>query len=284
MTTNLPNEFSDYVLKIRKLNYCSARNFWNTSKDKLSISYERYSRIEKGELTTVKTALELVKALHLDEYTALHAWMRSQLTKSSQRSYFADPVKERDLVKNKLTINSSQKKIFEEIPFLYRVIIYLALFSDKRHITEKTLSQDFNLSYKEAQIIVNKLQGSDLIDLRKERLQFSGWCMIPDDQKYRNIRRKNFNSMVKNHFDHKYTEESSLEKTSIRRVQPKNINDLRDRVNSLFRWWANTDLVESEEGIPYSFFIGGAPIDTFKNDVMYWGFRNSNFNLNPKGM
>lgn len=273
MISDLPNEFSDYVLKTRKLEYYSARKFWSTNKEELSISYERYARIEKGELTTLKTAKELIKALHLDEYTALHAWMRSQLDDKTQRSYFSDPSKERDQIKNKLIISDQQKKIFEDCPFLYRIIVYLALFSNKKVITGKTLANDFNLTYKEAILIINRLQGCDLIDLRSERLIFTGWCIIPDSQPYRNIRRKNFCSMVKHHFDHDYSENSSIEKISIRRVKEKNVNELRDRINSLFRWWGNTDLEESDKGIPYSFFVGGAGIESFKNDAAYWGFK-----------
>jgi len=267
------NEFSDQVLRKRKLNYSSARKFWLTHKNQLSISYERYSHIEKGKATTIKTALELIKALNMDESTALHAWMRSQLDDPKHKSYFSAPAETCDKFRNKLVITSDQRRVFEECPFLYRILIYLALFSQSEQITIKKISNVFKISTIEATALINKLQGLGILDLRQDRLSFNGWCVIPEGDDFQNLRRKNFTSMVWHHFDKAYTDRFSIEKISIRRVQPRDIQLLREKIQNLFRWWGSNDLDESEEGSPFTFFVGGAHIHSFANDAVYWGYK-----------
>ena len=267
------NEFSDCVLRKRKLEYSSARKFWLKNKESLKISYERYSHIEKGEPTTIKTALKLIGVLNLDESSALHAWMRSQLEDPKHKSYFSAPSETCDKFRNKLVITNEQRKVFEDCPFLYRVLIYLALFSQSEEISVKKISNTFKISISEATLLINKLQAMGILDLRHERLSFNGWCVIPEGNNFEKLRRKNFTSMVWHHFDKSYTDPFALEKISIRRVQPKNIQLLREKIQNLFRWWGSSDLDENESGSPFTFFVGGAHIHSFENDAIYWGFK-----------
>lgn len=243
-------------------------------KSELDITYERYSRIESGAQTSIKTALKIIKILNLDESIALHAWMRSQLTEPNHKSYFKDPLKDIDRIPNKLTVNDSeQKKMLEECPLIYRVVVYLGLFSDRDFITEKTISKAFNLSCRETTEIVNKLRGAGVLDLRNDRLQFSGWYMVPDNPEYRHIRRTNFNAAMRLHLDEKYQEEWTHERIGFRRVRKDHVHILKEKIHDLFIWFGNSDISGTDDGVPYSFFAGGSPIMSFSKDAHYWGFK-----------
>lgn len=272
----MQNEFSDYVMQKRKYKYYSARKFWSAHQEELGISYERYLRIEQGVQTSIKTALKIIKILNLDESTALHAWMRGQLTDPCHKSYFKDPTKDSDRIPNKLTVNDvEQRKMLEECPLIYRIVVYLGLFSERDYITEKTIADEFKLTHHEAVEIVNKLKGTGIIDLRSERLKFSGWYMVPDNQEYRRIRRTNFRAAMQLHLDERFQEEWTHERIGFRRVRKEHVNTLKEKIHDLFIWFGNSDIDSTDEGIAYSFFAGGSPIFDFKKDAYYWGYKNS---------
>ena len=261
------NEFSDFIFRKRMLNYYSARSFWNANKEKLSITYERYSRIEKGEQTTLKTALELINALSLDEATALHAWVRSQLTDPKHRNYFIDPANSPEFRPNKFIVNTNQRRLIEEFPITYRIMVYIALHSEQLDITEEMLAHEFNIPLKKMTEMLNKLKSTGFLSLRGKNLKFSGWCVIPDSAEFRTIRRENFRSFVNKHIRSPYQENLCMERINIRRIKESHIDELRSKIHSLYRWFVNNDLPADEEGIPYVFFSGGSPIQNWNENL-----------------
>lgn len=269
----MQNEFSDLVLQMRIKNYYSARSFWEKFKDDLQISYEHYKRIEKGGVPSLKNALSVIAVLDMDEEFALNAWIRSQLTEPRHKAFFQKPrsVEEERYRENKRTITPNDAEALELNPVLYKIIIYLSLFSGRRIITAKELANDFNFTLREAKVYINKLRAMRIIDLRDERLVFLGWISIPDEAKYRSIRRRNFKSFVLEHLQQDYSEEWSHERIVVRRIKKKNLDELKERLCNLYRWYLNNDLEEiDEDGIPYAFFSGGAPIQSFKKSQYFY--------------
>ena len=268
---NPNNEFSNFVLRTRLLDYYSAKVFWNAHQSTLKMTYEHYQRIEKGGPASIKAALAIIEALQLDEASALNAWVRSQLSNPRHKSYFADQSEPERNKEHRTIISPKQTKELEKDPFLYKVVIYLALFSSSKQLSIKMVAKEFNLTYPEAMECINKLKAIDLIDLRNERLVFSGWYVVPDNQEYRHIRRANFNSHVKMHLDQKFDERWSHERLTIRRVHKKRVDELKQKLHALYRWFVNSDIEETEEsGVPYAFFTGAGRIESFKNYKKYY--------------
>lgn len=269
----MQNEFSDMVLQERIKNHYSARSFWDQYRDSLQISYEHYKRIEKGGVPSLKIALTVIEALDIDEASALNAWMRSQLTEPRHKALFQRPksYEEERYRENKRTITQNDAEALELNPVLYKIIIYLSLFSGRRVITANDLAKDFNFNLREAKVYINKLRSMRIIDLRDERLVFLGWISIPDEAKYRSIRRRNFKSFVMKHLQQDYDEEWSHERIVVRRVKKKNLDELKERLCNLYRWYLNNDLEEiDDDGVPYAFFSGGAPIASFKDSRHFY--------------
>ena len=252
-------DFSKLIARERSTRWVTAKDFWNSKKELLCCTYNRYSVIEAGKAKpSLDLARRIIEALEIDESTALHAWVRDLMPDNLSKSYFIDLQSSLNTPTYRaIAITEEQSKSFRDCPLSNEIAVYISMYSGKG-VTLKELALEFAMKKSELKPILQKLINNSIV--RESKGTYSiyehAWINIPDFSEFRESRNRNFELSINSHFSTNYTEEITIEQSTTRLLSKKQINLVRQVARGIARWI--TLLPEDfKNGIPYRFFCGG---------------------------
>ena len=153
----------------------------------------------------------------------------------------------------------TQKKLLEEMPEIYELILYISMYSDHRNITPKMLSKDLGLPLNIIQLMIRKLKSANILPLDSEKIKFTDWFIIPDNSEFRKIRKRNFQNFALKHLNSEFDENTSIQNLTVRLASKNHIEQLQEKIYWITQWFMN--LKEQNNSEPYSLIIGGGVFD-----------------------
>lgn len=181
-------------------------------------------------------------------------------SRSKARSYFGKNAP--PYVANQTKTSAAQKALLEEIPLIYDIIIFISLYSEHKKITPKDIEKELNISSEEVKLVLRKLRSVNILPVNSTEIAFTDWFIIPDNDQFRGIRKRNFSKFMKRHLASQFDELYSIQNLTVRLASRRQVEDLKEKIYSITQWFMN--LKEEELGSPYSLMIGGG-VFSFKN-------------------
>lgn len=249
-------DFQKILVKSRRQKFKTSKDFY--VKHKFSFTYARYSSIERGEIPSIKIALEIIKNLNLDERHALNAWVRDKMPTEHTKNYFLDIDEETslNLARSKENrINRMQAQLIRENPIYFDILTYLSIYSKYREINIKRLSQLFKSDVEDMSIYLNNLYNYGLINKNEGGNYFLlEWIVIPDQEEYQDIRNANFHHAIQSHRK-KGVRKDTFQNTVTRLVSEEQRDQIKAKIKTFLNWLVG--LEDEKKGTAYTILICG---------------------------
>jgi len=248
-------EYCELIRTARERAYATPRQFHQQKN--LSCSYFYYTKVERGSVPELTLAIEIIKALGINQRRGLYAWVRSQMPDGETKALFADlgdaPARstEQTSVNRSMVVNRMQAKLIATDPVYWEILLFISCHHDIEIFTPEQIAKNFKMPPSDVRKMLHDLYEYGLLE-KDENGQYVSreWIYIPYDPEFFPLREQNFKRGLEKFLE---LDPSQKYRTTITRlVTPEQDRQIQSYIDALTSWIIDLPDERPPTAMPYT--------------------------------